>query len=49
MASGNWNGGARDNNNVVAIPVPCKKEPGTGIEGCRVAAVINAEGGPTKY
>ena len=49
MASGNLNGGARDNNNVVAIPVPRKKELGTGIEGCRVAAVINAEGGPTKY
>ena len=31
MASGNWNGGARDNNNVVARPAPRKKEPGTGI------------------
>ena len=30
MASGNWNGGARDNNNVVAIPAPRKKEPGIG-------------------
>ena len=31
MASGNWNGGAGDNNNVVARPAPRKKEPGTGI------------------
>ena len=46
MASGNWNGGAGDNNNVVARPAPRKKEPGTGIGGCQVAAVINAEGSP---
>ena len=46
IASGNWNGGAGDNNNVVARPAPRKKEPGTGIGGCQVAAVINAEGSP---
>ena len=49
MASVNWNGGAGVNNNVVAKPAPRKKEPWTGIWGCQVAAVINAEGGPTKY
>ena len=49
MASGNWNGGAGDNNNIVARPAPHKKEPGTRIGGCQVAAVVNAEGGPTNY
>ena len=29
MASGNWNGGAGDNNNVVARPSPRKEDPGT--------------------
>ena len=40
MASGNWNGGARDNNNVVAIPVPRKKEPGTGTGGRKITNSI---------
>ena len=46
MASGNWNGGAGDNNNVVARPTPRKKEPGTRT-GWQPSST--PRGGPTKF
>ena len=44
MASGNWNGGAGDKNNVVATPR--KKEPGTRT-GWQPSST--PRGGPNKY
>ena len=43
IASGNCNGGAGDNKNVVARPAPRKKEPGTGT-GCQLSWM--PRGGP---
>ena len=40
MASGNWNGGAGDNNNVVARPAPRKKDPGTRTGGRKITNSI---------